>query len=66
MMTATSLGSMTPPVGVAMFTVCGLLKTPLDEYTREAIPLIAAVVALIFTMAYFPDIVMFLPNALMP
>jgi tripartite ATP-independent transporter DctM subunit len=66
MMSATTLGSMTPPVGVAMFTVCGLLKTPLDEYTREAIPLIVAVIALIFAMAYFPVIVMFLPDALMP
>jgi tripartite ATP-independent transporter DctM subunit len=66
MMSATTLGSMTPPVGVAMFTVCGLLKTPLDEYTREAIPLIVAVIALIFAMAYFPGIVMFLPDALMP
>ena len=65
MMTATTLGSMTPPVGVAMFTVCGLLKTPLDEYTKEAIPLIAAVVALIFAMAFMPGIVMFLPNLLM-
>lgn len=66
MMTSTTLGSMTPPVGVAMFTVCGLLKTPLDEYTREALPLIFAVVALIFAMAFFPPIVMFLPNLLMP
>ncbi|MFO1317418.1 MAG: TRAP transporter large permease [Burkholderiales bacterium] len=66
MMTSTTLGSMTPPVGVAMFTVCGLLKTPLDEYTREAIPLIFAVIALIFAMAFFPGIVMFLPNLLMP
>jgi tripartite ATP-independent transporter DctM subunit len=66
MMTSTTLGSMTPPVGVAMFTVCGLMKTPLDEYTREALPLIAAVVVLIFTMAFFPGIVMFLPNLLMP
>ena len=65
MMTATTLGSMTPPVGVAMFTVCGLLKTPLDEYTKEAIPLILAVVALIVTMALVPDIVLFLPNLLM-
>ena len=65
MMTATTLGSMTPPVGVAMFTVCGLLNTPIDEYTREAIPLIAAVVALIFAMAFVPQIVLFLPNALM-
>ncbi|MEO8506394.1 MAG: TRAP transporter large permease [Betaproteobacteria bacterium] len=66
MMTSTTLGSMTPPVGVAMFTVCGLMKTPLDEYTREALPLIAAVIVLIFAMAFFPGIVMFLPNLLMP
>jgi TRAP-type C4-dicarboxylate transport system permease large subunit len=65
MMSATTLGSMTPPVGVAMFTVCGLLKTPLDEYTKEAIPLIFAVIALIFLMAFVPDIVLFLPNLLM-
>jgi len=65
MMTATTLGSMTPPVGVAMYTVCGLLDTPMDEYTREALPLIFAVVALIFAMAFFPQIVMFLPDLLM-
>jgi TRAP-type C4-dicarboxylate transport system permease large subunit len=65
MMTATTLGSMTPPVGVAMYTVCGLLGTPMDEYAREALPLLAAVVALIFAMAFFPGIVMFLPNLLM-
>jgi tripartite ATP-independent transporter DctM subunit len=65
MMTSTTLGSMTPPVGVAMFTVCGLLKTPLDEYTKEAIPLILAVILLIFTMAFVPQIVLFLPNLLM-
>jgi tripartite ATP-independent transporter DctM subunit len=65
MMTATTLGSMTPPVGVAMFTVCGLLRTPLDEYTREALPLLVAVIVLIFTMAFIPGIVMFLPDLLM-
>lgn len=65
MMTATTLGSMTPPVGVAMYTVCGLLDTPMDEYTREALPLIFAVVALIFAMAFFPPIVTLLPELLM-
>jgi tripartite ATP-independent transporter DctM subunit len=65
MMTATTLGGMTPPVGVAMYTVCGLLDTPMDEYTREALPLIAAVVVLIFVMAFVPQIVLFLPNLLM-
>lgn len=56
---------MTPPVRVAMYTVCGLLDTPMDEYTREALPLILAVVALIFLMAFFPPIVLFLPDLLM-
>ena len=65
MMTSTTLGSMTPPVGVAMYTVCGLLDTPMDEYTREALPLILAVVTLIFVMAFVPQIVMFLPDHLM-
>ena len=65
MMTATTLGSMTPPVGVAMYTVCGLLDTPMDEYAREALPLIVVVVALIFTLAFVPQIVMFLPDLLM-
>jgi tripartite ATP-independent transporter DctM subunit len=65
MMTSTTLGSMTPPVGVAMYTVCGLLETPMDEYTREALPLILAVVALIVAMAFYPPIVMFLPDLVM-
>jgi TRAP-type transport system large permease protein len=65
MMTSTTLGSMTPPVGVAMYTVCGLLNTPMDEYAREALPLIIAVVTLIFTMAFYPPIVMFLPDLMM-
>ncbi|MBN8479415.1 MAG: TRAP transporter large permease [Burkholderiales bacterium] len=65
MMTSTTLGSMTPPVGVAMYTVCGLLDTPMDEYTREALPLILAVVGLIFAMAFFPPIVTLLPELLM-
>jgi TRAP-type C4-dicarboxylate transport system permease large subunit len=65
MMSATTLGSMTPPVGVAMYTVCGLLNTPMDEYAREALPLILAVVMLIFVMAFYPPIVMFLPDLVM-
>lgn len=65
MMTATTLGGMTPPVGVAMYVVCGMLDCPMDEYTREALPHIAMVVLLIFLMAFFPGIVLFLPNMLM-
>jgi tripartite ATP-independent transporter DctM subunit len=64
MMTCVTLGSMTPPVGVAMFTVCGMLECPMDEYTREAAPLIGAVLVLVAVMVMVPQIVLFLPNLL--
>jgi tripartite ATP-independent transporter DctM subunit len=62
MMTCVTLGSMTPPVGVAMFTVCGMLNCPMDEYTREALPLIGAVIALVVLMIFVPEIVLWLPR----
>ncbi len=62
MMTCVTLGSMTPPVGVAMFTVCGMLDCPMDEYTKEALPLIGAVIALVVLMIFVPEIVLFLPR----
>jgi TRAP-type transport system large permease protein len=62
MMTCVTLGSMTPPVGVAMFTVCGILKCPMDEYAREALPFIGAVLALVVIMAVWPQMLLFLPN----
>lgn len=62
MMTIVTLGSMTPPVGVAMYTVCSLLDTPLEEYMRDSLPFFAAILALILTLLFFPGIVLFLPN----
>lgn len=62
MMSTVTLGSMTPPVGVAMYTVCGMLKCPMDDYTREALPFLAAVILLIGIMAFWPGLVLFLPN----
>lgn len=62
MMTCVTLGGMTPPVGVAMFTVCGMLKCPMDEYTIEALPLLLAVIALVVLMIVWPTSVLYLPN----
>ncbi|WP_029008321.1 TRAP transporter large permease [Azospirillum halopraeferens] len=65
MMTIVTMGSMTPPVGVAMYTVCSLLDCPVEEYIVESLPFILAVVGLVVVLALFPGIVLFLPNALM-
>ena len=65
MMTIVTLGSMTPPVGVAMYTVCSLLDCPVEEYIVESIPFVATVIALVVVLALWPGLVLFLPNALM-
>jgi tripartite ATP-independent transporter DctM subunit len=64
MMTTVTLGSMTPPVGVAMYTVCGMLDCPMDEYAREALPFLLAVIALVVLMVFWPGLVLFVPNLL--
>ncbi len=65
MMTIVTLGSMTPPVGVCMYTVCSLLDCPVEEYIVESLPLIGAVLILVAVLALWPGLVLFLPNLLM-
>jgi len=65
MMTMVTFGGMTPPVGVAMFTVCGLLDCTIDEYLVEALPHIATILILVAILILFPQISLFLPNLLM-
>jgi tripartite ATP-independent transporter DctM subunit len=62
MMTATTLGSMTPPVGVAMFAVCGIMKCDMGSYAREAWPFILTVLVEILLMIFLPEVVLFVPN----
>ena len=62
MMTIVTLGSMTPPVGVAMFTVCSLLDTPIDEYIKESLPFLLAIFCLVLVLLFVPELVLFLPN----
>ena len=65
MMTLVTFGGMTPPVGVSMFTVCGILNCSYKEYALEMLPLAFAVLFLVGVMIFFPEIVMFLPNLMM-
>jgi len=62
MMTIVTFGGMTPPVGVAMFTVCSLLDTKIEDYVKESWPFIAAIMALVALLLFVPGIVLFLPN----
>ncbi|MDR0525739.1 MAG: TRAP transporter large permease [Spirochaetaceae bacterium] len=60
--TVVTMGNMTPPVGLAMYTVCGILDCPLEQYVKACIPFVLVVIieAAVFTV--FPQVVLFLPN----
>ncbi|MBN1498910.1 MAG: TRAP transporter large permease [Spirochaetes bacterium] len=62
MMTLVTMGGMTPPVGVAMYTACSLLDCPTESYVKESIPFVTAIILEVIILALFPQIVLWLPN----
>ena len=57
-----TMGGMTPPIGVTMYTACSILGCPIETYTKESMPFIIAIIGLLVILAMFPQIVLFLPN----
>jgi len=62
MMLMVTLGLVTPPVGVSMYTVCSILNCPLEKYVKDSIPFIVAIILVDILIIFFPDICLFLPN----
>jgi len=59
-----SIGGLTPPFGVDMFIACGITKIPIHEYARKGIWLILISLAMLFIVAFVPDICLLLPRLL--
>jgi len=55
-------GSITPPYGIVLFIMSSLTDTPLCAIIRNIWPFILALVAALFVMVLFPDIVLWLPH----
>jgi len=56
------LGLVTPPVGVSMYTVCSILDCSVEDYVKECVPFVAAIVFVDILLIFFPDLVLFVPN----
>jgi tripartite ATP-independent transporter DctM subunit len=57
-----TMGGMTPPIGVTMYTTCSILGCPVEVYSKESLPFVIAIVLLLLILAIFPNIVLFIPN----
>ena len=58
------IGLSTPPFGMLLFIVAGLGKTKIGGVIREILPMVLIMIALLFLCTYVPDIIMFIPNAM--
>ena len=62
MATVVTLGVMTPPIGSALYTVCGIIGCPPEEYTKYSLPFMGAVLLELALLVFLPDVVLWIPN----
>ncbi|MCH3918454.1 MAG: TRAP transporter large permease [Spirochaetia bacterium] len=62
MMTIVTMGCMTPPVGTAIYIVCGIHGCTVGDYMKEAKPFFAAILLEVVVLVFIPEISMFLPH----
>ncbi len=59
------IGQITPPVGILLYSVSGISKTPLHHIIPELKPYLFALLIVLLIITFFPAITLFLPNILM-
>lgn len=65
MVTLINFGGLTPPVGVIMFTVCGILDCKTGAFTIASLPFFLAMAIFFVVLTAFPALTLWLPGALM-
>jgi len=60
----TIIGFVHPPLGLCLFIVSGVAKSPIEKVTMQALPMIGIALALLMLIAFVPELVLFLPNLL--
>lgn len=60
--TVCCMGILTPPVGVAMYIICGNLGVSMKEWIKESIPFLITILILLGVLILFPKAVTFLPD----
>jgi len=63
--TLINFGGLTPPVGVIMFTVCGVLDCKTGAFTKASIPFFIAMAVFFAILIVFPALSLLLPGYLM-
>jgi tripartite ATP-independent transporter DctM subunit len=61
----TTLGLLTPPLGLSLFVASSITETPVLILARKAMPMFIALVIVLLVLTYVPQISLFLPNLML-
>jgi len=56
------IGTLTPPLGVLMFTTCGIARVSVADFVKAVWPFYISLIAVLASVTYFPRIVLWLPE----
>lgn len=56
------IGLLTPPVGMVLYVLAKVSKTPFEECVRATLPFLAPLIGVLLLLVFIPDIALFLPN----
>lgn len=57
-----AIGTLTPPLGTVMFTVCNITGVSTREFVKAELPFYACLIISLLIIAYVPQISLYLPN----
>lgn len=60
----TTIGSITPPVGTVLYTVCSITRCSIEEFSKEFLPFLASLICVLLLLTFVPPLVTFLPDLL--
>jgi tripartite ATP-independent transporter DctM subunit len=58
------VGLVTPPLGFALYTTCGVADISLESLTKALLPFVAVEIGFVFLVTYIPPITLFIPKIL--
>jgi tripartite ATP-independent transporter DctM subunit len=58
------IGAVTPPLGIVMYTAISTMGVSIEAFTRQALPLIAALIAVLLLVTFIPAVSLTLPDLL--
>jgi C4-dicarboxylate transporter DctM subunit len=61
---ASAIGHVTPPVGLCLFLGMAISGLPMEKLIRPLLPFLAAMIVVLFIVAFVPETVLLVPRLL--